>query len=210
MSFSIKICGAHPIGCFDGFGALATKNIGRRALRTIGEFRHTGGIKLKETKTDRGQKIIFLGLRWRHPAPANNMMLIITVHEVKARTWATMIHRIFTHGPISYDEIESAIGRLSCAQNSVCGWIGRGMMAPLYSKLRNGPYQRLLSDREATAPVWWAATLPNATLRFANPKGGRVERVVYTDAAGKSQIIASVDLGTRRSKRPNTSDLLHP
>ena len=31
--------------------------------------------------------------------------------------------------------------------------------------------------------------------RVATPKGGRAERIVYTDAAGKSQIIAAAILG---------------
>ena len=100
-------------------------------------------------------------------------------------TWTVTIQRILSAGFISRAELESAIGRLSFTQTSAFGRIGRGMMAPLYTKLRAAPYHPVLSDRGETALAWWAAALPNMDPRVADPKGGRSERVVYTDAAGK-------------------------
>ena len=67
-------------------------------------------------------------------------------------------------------------------------------MAVLYAKLRADPYRPVLSDRETAALDWWAASLPNMEPRVATPKGDRAPRVANNDAAGKSQIIASVIL----------------
>ena len=40
--------------------------------------------------------------------------------------------------------------------------------------------------------AWWTAALPNMEPRVATPKTDRTDRIVYTDAAGKSRIIAAV------------------
>ena len=68
------------------------------------------------------------------------------------------------------------------------------MMAPLYSKLRADPYHPVLSDRETATLAWWEASLPHMEPRVATPKGGRDERIVYTDYSGNSQISASMIL----------------
>ena len=74
------------------------------------------------------------------------------------------------------------------------------MMAPLYAKLRAGPYHPVLSERETTTLAWRTASIPNMEPRVATPRGDRAERVVYAGDAGKSQIIASVILGTSSFK----------
>ena len=110
-------------------------------------------------------------------------------------TWDATIQRILTAGFIPHSESGSVIARLSFTQTSVFGVVGRSMMAPLYAKLRADPYLPVLSGRETAAVAWWAASLPNMEPRVATPKGDRTERIVYTDAAGKSQIIATVISG---------------
>ena len=78
-------------------------------------------------------------------------------------------------------------------------------MAPLYAKLRADPYHPVLPDRETTTLAWWTAALPNMDSRVATSKGDRTERIVYTDADGKSQTIAAVILGPSSFK--NTESL---
>ena len=65
-------------------------------------------------------------------------------------------------------------------------------MVPLYAKLRSTPYHTTLSGRETMTLAWWTAALPNMEPMAATPKTDRADRVVYTDAAGKSRIIAAV------------------
>ena len=69
------------------------------------------------------------------------------------------------------------------------------MMAPIYAKLRADPCHPVLSDRDTAALGWWAAALPKMEPLVATQKGDLAERIVYTDAAGKSQIFAAVILG---------------
>ena len=69
------------------------------------------------------------------------------------------------------------------------------MTAPLYAKLRADPYHPVVSGRESAILAWLAAPLPNMEPRIATPKGDRAARIVYTDADGKSQIVAAAILG---------------
>ena len=196
-----RIFGIPLIGYFDDFGALVPANVGRLALRTFEQFCNSLGITLKKTKTDRGKRIIFLGLQGDFPSPGNKMLLSIDLPTVKATTWCNTILSILSRGVISHDELESLIGRLSFTQTSVFGRIGRGMLAPLYAKLRSVPYHAALSDKESMTLSWWTAALPNMEPRVATPKTDRTDRIVYTDAAGKSRIIAAVILDPANFKR---------
>ena len=172
-----RIFGIPLIGYFGDFGSLVPGNVGRRALRTFECFRSKLGITLKKTKTGRCQVVISIGIRGDFPTPANKMLLIITPPEEMERTWAATIQRILSAGFISHAELESVIGGLSFTQTAVFGRIGRGMMAPLYAKLRADPYRPFLSDRESATLDWRAAALPNMEPRVATPKGGRAERI---------------------------------
>ena len=139
--------------------------------------------------------IIFLGIRGDFPKTANKILSRITRTEEKATTWTAMIHRIPSAGFISRAELESAIVRLSFTRTSVFVRIGRGIMAPLYAKLRAYPYHPVLYDRETATLERRADALPNMEPRVSTPKADRVGRIVYAGASGRSQIIAAVILG---------------
>ena len=68
-------------------------------------------------------------------------------------------------------------------------------MAPLYSKLRAFPYRQALSPKEATSLRWRTVAIDRAKPRIATPKPKLTERAVYTDEAGKSQIIDAAIIG---------------
>ena len=182
------------IGYFDDFGALIPFDLSNDALDTFVEFCTTLGVHLKTRKTEVGWRIAFLGLEGSFPSPANGMTLSIRLPPSKAKTWTSMIERIITTGSISHKELESVIGRLSFTQTSVFGRIGRAMLSPLYIKLHTDTYFPALSLKEATCLRWWTVALAHMKPRKATPKPPKVERIVYTDAAGRSQIIAAVCL----------------
>ena len=120
------------------------------------------------------------------------MLLHIELPREKAATWIGLINRIITAGEVSHMELESIIGKLSFTQTSVFGRIGRGMMAPLYAKLKTFPYHQSLSVKELTTLRWWTVALDHMKPRIATPKPKLTQRVVYTDAAGRTRIIAAV------------------
>ena len=95
-------------------------------------------------------------------------------------------------GKIPHADLESAIGRLSFAQTSVFGRIGRAMLSPLYVKLHSNNWDATIDLKELTTLRWWVASLGHMKPRKAIPKHAATERVVYTDAAGKSAIMADV------------------
>ena len=76
------------------------------------------------------------------PSPAKNMLLSIALPEEKAGALAATTPRIMATGSISHAALESVIGRLSFAQTSGFGWIGRCVMAP--STPNYGPIHTIL------------------------------------------------------------------
>ena len=68
------------------------------------------------------------------------------------------------------------------------------MLSPLYAKLRPRTYRPLLSLKETTTLRWWAVALAHMKPRRIRQRHPAPERIVYTDAAGKSQFIADAVL----------------
>ena len=123
------------------------------------------------------------------------MLLHIELPRSKAATWICAIKRVVDSGSVSHMELEFIIGRLSLTQTSVFVRIGRGVMAPLYAKLRTSPYRQVLSPEELTTLRRSTVALDHMKPRVATPKPKLTERVVYTDAAGKAKIIAAGIIG---------------
>ena len=134
-----KICGIPMIGYFEDFGALVPSKLAPLALRTFGRSCEILGIQLKVTKTECANSLVFIGLKGTFPKPPNGMLLHIELPRTKAAAWINMTERAADSGSVSHMELESIIGRLSFSQTSVFGRIGRGVMAPLYAKLRTSP-----------------------------------------------------------------------
>ena len=109
-------------------------------------------------------------------------------------------------GRISHADLESVIGRLSFTQTSVFGRIGRAVLSPLYTKLHSKSYDPTLCLKELTTLRWWVVALGHMPPRKASPKPTVPERVVYTDAAGKSAIIAAVVIDPTRFAEGKTID----
>ena len=187
-----KIFGIPLIGYFDDFGALVPSKLAPLALKTFERFCDILGIQLKVSKTECSNSLVFLGMKGTFPKPTNGMLLHIELPREKAATWIGLINRIITAGEVSHMELESIIGKLSFTQTSVFGRIGRGMMAPLYAKLKTFPYHQSLSVKELTTLRWWTVALDHMKPRIATPKPKLTQRVVYTDAAGRTRIIAAV------------------
>ena len=65
-----------PILCFfDDFGAIIPAKLVERALATFKSFCFKLGIRLKQTKSEWGQKVTFLRLEGSFPCSANNFKL---------------------------------------------------------------------------------------------------------------------------------------
>ena len=134
------------------------------------------------------------------------MTLSIRLPKKKAAMWAMSIAAHTSSGRISHADLESVIGRLSFAQTSVFGRIGRAMLSPLYTKLRAKSYDPTLDLKELTTLRWWVVALGQLPARKATPQPSVPERVVYTDAAGKSAIIAAVVIDPSRFTESKTID----
>ena len=201
-----KIFGIPLLAYFDDFGALVPARLCERALRTFESFCETLGIRLKVAKTELGTRLTFLGLKGNFPRPSNGMTLSIRLPKKKAAAWAMSIAAHASCGKISHADLESVIGRLSFTQTSVFGRIGRAMLSPLYTKLHATHYDQTLDQKELTTLRWWVVALGHMVPRVATPKPTVTERVVYTDAAGKSAIIAAVIFDPVRYTRDKTID----
>ena len=155
------------------------------------QFCEALGIRLKASKTDLGTLLTFSGIRGDFPKPPNDMTLSIRLPKKKAAAWATSISAHVSSGRISHADLESAIGRLSATQTSVFGRIGRERIFTLYAQLHSRNYDATPDINELTTVRWRVVALGHMKPRKATPKPSAAERVVYTDAAGKSAIIAA-------------------
>ena len=125
---------------------------------------------------------------------------MIKLPPPNAKTSMATSERIIETGPIARKDLESVFGRLSFTRTSVFGRIGRSMRAPLYKKPHMGKYTPSLSLIEATSMGRRAVPIAHMKHRKATPKHPMAERIVYSDAVGKSQIIATV------RRKPGTFD----
>ena len=194
------IFGIPPTGYFGDFGAIIPYELSRDAIEAFVEFCATLGIHLETKKAEVGRREYFWGIRGTFPRPEDGMARAIKLPPSNAKTSTATLERIIETRPIARKDLESVIGRLSFTRTSVFGRIGRSMRAPLYKKLHMGKYIPALSLIEATSLGRRAASLAHVKHREATPKHPMAERIVYSDAAGKSQIIATV------RRKPGTFD----
>ena len=118
------------VGYFDDFGPLVPGELAEQALATIGRFCEALNIRIKITKTQVGNKVVFLGINGSSPRHTNNMTIRIALPRGKKKNWAMILTRIIDAGAAKLAEIKSIIGRLSVTQTSIFGRIGKAMMAP--------------------------------------------------------------------------------
>ena len=78
------------------------------------------------------------------------------------------------------------------------------MMSPLHTKANDTTYRPTLTERERRTTQWWAVALLRLGSRTVNPRSGRPDVVVFTDAATSTAIIAAVTIGRDLSKRSET------
>ena len=165
---------------------------------------------MKVEKKELGARLTFLGLRGCFPKPSNDMTLPIKLPSKKAAAWAMSISAHVSCGRISHADLESVIGRLSFTQTSVFGRIGRAMLSPLYVELHAKTYDATLDLKELTTLRWRVVALGHMRPRLATSKPALPERVAYTDAAGKSAIIAAVVVNPERFTTNKTIDGVWP
>ena len=84
--------------------------------------------------------------------------------------------------------------------------IRKGDPRALYAKLHAAHYNDALADKGLTTLMWWILAIAIMKPRAATPKPAIADRVVYTDAAGKSRIIAAAAFGPARFARNRTID----
>ena len=128
---------------------------------------------------------------WRLPETRKQDGPSVHVTSGKWGNWIDMMNRIIESWAIAPNELESVSGRIAFAQTSVFGRVGRAMMAPLYTKLHMGNYYSSISLTAKTSMSWRTLALAHMKHRRETPKPPMAERIVYTDDAGKTQIISA-------------------
>ena len=77
------------------------------------------GLKLKDSKTEKGPALTSLGIFGVFPGPRNGMSLTVSLPREKALRWGAKIQEFIGRGAIRHKDLESLIGRLSFAETSV-------------------------------------------------------------------------------------------
>ena len=187
-----RFFGIPMINYFDDFGAPIPSALGKRGLEVFSEFCRIIGVHLKADKTELGEGVTFLGLWGQFPSPASNMLLSVDLPEAKKAAWSARIEQFIHAGQIGHKELESLTGRLSFSQTSIFGRFGRAMMQPLYRKVNAGCYQATLSEADIWILRRRAGLLRSIRPRIVYPRRSTPQKIIYTDAATSTQIIAAV------------------
>ena len=192
-----KITGMLLLSYFDDFGALAPSEILGPALHAFTTFCQLLGAKLKGPKTEKGPALTFLGIFAQFPDPENGMSLTTSLPKENSSERALKIKACVDTGTIAHKERESLMGKTSFSQTSIFGRVGRAMMTSLYQKAKPPYYKPTISHREASTLRCWAMALLNLTPRLTRTREPVTGRIVDTDAATTTQIIAAVVIDTR-------------
>ena len=187
-----KILGIPVVCFFDDFGALIRVPLGRKALEIFSKFCQLLGISLKASKSQVGDKVVFLRLEGSFPSPQNSMQISVRLTPDKASKWIDTLKLFLSQGRVGHRDLESLIGKLGFSQTCLFGKFARCHLRALYPKLHRKWYIPMLSAYETSAIRWWIATLRNVSPRLVLPPTTRADWIIYTDAASISEIIAAV------------------
>ena len=192
-----RVTGAPLLSYFDDFGSLVPSEALGQSLEAFMAFCQLLGLKLKDSKTEKGPALTFLGIFGEFPGPHNDMSSTISLPREKALRWGAKLQGYVAQRTIRHKDLESVIGELSFTQTSVMGRVGRAMMTSLYQKLNAKFYCADLTDRELTTLNWWSVALLNLTPRLTKNRHPRTDLIIYTDSATTTQIIAAVLIDPR-------------
>ena len=131
---------------------------------------------------------------WKGGSPGRDtgMLLSIDQPESKKTLWSKRNSDFITAGWISPKESESLNGRLSFSRTSIFGRIGRGMMHPLYRKLRADYYQGILSVADVSLLQWWKGVLQAIRHMVVSARIRFPQKIIYTDAAAENSVAAAI------------------
>ena len=171
---------------------MSKSSISDEALGTFTEFCRILMVLLKKEKSGIACQLSFLGSVGDFPAPDNDMALSFSLADEKKSLWAARIGEFLKVGRTIRKELESLTGRLSFSKTAVFGRCGRGMMQPLYRKANAAYYQPEITNADRLVLEWWTAMLREAGPRRVVSHNPIPDKIVYTDAATETMIIASV------------------
>ena len=155
------------------------------------------GIKLNDSKTEKGHALALLGVFGEFHGPRNDMSLTISLPKAQSVASSLNLRDFITRWTIHREKLAIVIAKLSFAQTSIFGRVCRAMMTSLYQKINAPLYSPDLSDREASAVPWRAIALLNLTPRLTRRRGPITDVIIYTDAATTTQIIAAILIDQR-------------
>ena len=149
-------------------------------------------VLLKGAKSGLGRTSTFIGLEGHFPSPDSVATLSVNLAEDKKSLRSDRLGEFLRTGHIEHKELESITGRLSYSQTSAFGRFARCMARPLYRQLSADCYQSELSGSDRAVLQWWVALLMESKARRAISRNPIPDKIIYTDAADETTILAIV------------------
>ena len=159
------------------------------------------GVISEGRNTDLGRKLIFLFRDGTIPGPTADMRLSIDLTSDRQELRAGRIGEFLSRGRMSRGELDSLSGRLSLPQTSTIGRIWWATTHPLYRRLYSDYYRTELSDNDRVALECSVGPLGAARPKIVCPRRNTPQKLVLTEAATTSMIVAVAVLDRRLSGR---------
>ena len=183
---------APPPECIGDFGVLVPAGVMGAAIHAFLTFCDLLGPILKGAETERGPSLAFLGIYGEFQSPLKNTTLTASLPLGKSARRAARVDEILAGRLTTHKDLECLTGRLHFVQTSAFGRLGCAMLTILYRKLNARFYSREITCPEAATLSRRRGAVRLATSRLTKARRAEAGRIIYTDAAAKTRIIASV------------------
>jgi hypothetical protein len=185
-SLACRCLGIPCVGYFDDFGFLIPEELGPDALHTFHEFNRILGFLMKESKSEVGNVVEFLGLMAGFPAPLIRDLLELSITKEKSKKWRALIRDLLDLGIIKHGQLDKLVGILAFARTMVFARFARSISTPIYEMLYATPYLERINDRVRAALEWWYYFLEIAPPRAIATQARPPVLTAYSDASFKT------------------------
>ena len=156
-----------PLVFFDDFAAPLPRLLATKGLAVFARFCALLGIQFKDSESEVGPEITYLGLLVTFPSRPNGCAHSIILPGEKRKARSALSASYVAINRLSYQELEKLIGRRHSRRRSYLGGFTRSQHRPMYTKLRMMVYNASQSAVGRAALLWWVGVIGESPQRYA-------------------------------------------
>ena len=188
-SLACRILKIPCVGYYDDFGIILPECLVKDGLSVFTSFNKALRIILKDSKSEFGTLLEFLGLTisfWNDGSPT---LASLSLSQEKIRKLVQMIEALSTQHSVALAHLQKLAGKLCFTQTAIMGRFGRAALRPIYELISQGGGTLTVSFKRCLQ--WWVrvlpAIMPRLIMSFREPEDEEPFRI-YSDATGEGNL----------------------